>query len=423
MIQASHVLPVMEAQIERVPCDVIRETTGEWSSRQTGLASRNTYHATRSPLSSISLLTRPATLADLPAIDALQKKHSKQLGFFPRAQMEGYIANGWVLVAEETGTADDADGADCGTESSARSAKSAVAVIGYLASRDRYLKRDELGIVYQLCVSEAARRRFVAATLLKAAFERASYGCRLFCCWCAQDLAANRFWESMGFVPLAFRSGSRKKDRVHIFWQKRIRAGDDGDASKGGTPWWFPAHTGGGSIREDRIVLPIPPGVRWNDAMPRVYPGKSEERREPALNAAEGLREESVGVGVQGSGDARVLPEPRTPNPEPRPSSRRDGESASREEARLTVRTGLHFGGSKAKPIKTKKPAPKFEPEQIAMSRQLRDRWLENVNADPTALLPAGRYDLVREIGATAIESAPTESMILPAPVGASIAA
>ena len=34
----------------------------------------------------------------------------------------------------------------------------------------------------------------------------------------------------MGFVPLAFRAGSAKKSRVHIFWQQRIREGDDDDA-------------------------------------------------------------------------------------------------------------------------------------------------------------------------------------------------
>ena len=98
------------------------------------------------------------------------------------------------------------------------------------------------------------QRGLIGATLLKAMFDRAAYGCRLFCCWCAQDIEANHFWESLGFVPLAFRAGSRQKDRVHIFWQKRIRAGDTT------TPWWFPAQTTGGSIREDRLVLPIPPG-------------------------------------------------------------------------------------------------------------------------------------------------------------------
>src|ERR1051326_8634541 len=114
-------------------------------------------------------------------------------------------------------------------------------------------------------------------------FDRAAYGCRLFCCWCAQDLEANRFWEALGFVPLAFRAGSRGRGkngaaRVHIFWQKRIREGDVT------TPWWFPSQTTSGSIREDRLVFPIPPGTHWSDAKPIVLPGidDGEQKQLPA---------------------------------------------------------------------------------------------------------------------------------------------
>ena len=46
------------------------------------------------------IATRVATAADLPFLDAMQKRHSRALGFFPRAQMEGYVAGGHVLVAE-----------------------------------------------------------------------------------------------------------------------------------------------------------------------------------------------------------------------------------------------------------------------------------------------------------------------------------
>src|SRR5207244_769959 len=73
--------------------------------------------------------------------------------------------------------------------------------------------------------------------------------------------------------PIAFRTGSRTKGksaagkkapRIHIFWQKRIRAGD------ATTPWWYPSQTGGGEMREDRLVFPIPPGVSWRDVLPVV---------------------------------------------------------------------------------------------------------------------------------------------------------
>src|SRR4030095_532273 len=85
-----------------------------------------------------------------------------------------------------------------------------------------YLKRDELGVIFQLCVTPGEQRKLVGATLVAEAFRRSAYGCRLYCLWCAQDLKANYFWESLGFVPIAFRSGSSGKKRVHIFWQRRI---------------------------------------------------------------------------------------------------------------------------------------------------------------------------------------------------------
>src|SRR5688500_8514987 len=193
---------------------------------------------------------RPATLADVPFMDGLQKAHSKQLGYFPTKQFEGYVAQGAVLVA---------DG------------------LGYVIAKDRYLKRDELGVVYQLCVAPGTQRKQVGAALVKAVFERSAYGCRLYCCWCAQDIEANRFWESMGFLPIAFRAGSEKKSRVHIFWQRRINADDQT------TPYWFPSKTESGAIREDRLVFPIPPGTHWTEVkavqLPQAQPALAEPPR------------------------------------------------------------------------------------------------------------------------------------------------
>src|SRR5204863_4888089 len=99
-------------------------------------------------------------------------------------------------------------------------------------------------------------------------------GCRLYCCWCAQDLEANRFWESLGFVPLVFRAGSRGKKRVHIFWQRRIVAGDVT------TPYWYPFQTSAGAIRQDRLVFPIPPGVHWRDVRAVSVPAERNPKLE-----------------------------------------------------------------------------------------------------------------------------------------------
>ena len=203
------------------------------------------------PISRVPITVRPATMDDIPFIDSLQKQNSKQLGFFRRAQLEGYIRNGWTVIAEQVepqrhgGTE-----ALSGCESASVSPCLRGEPLGYCFSRDRYQKRDELGVIYQLCVVKGVQRKLVGASLIKHVFESSSYGCRLYCCWCAQDLEANYFWESLGFVPVAFRAGSRGKRRVHIFWEKRTREGDTT------TPYWFPSETGGGAIGEDPIGHP-----------------------------------------------------------------------------------------------------------------------------------------------------------------------
>src|SRR3954451_1949077 len=177
------------------------------------------------PAPRVAISIRPATMEDLPFLDSLQKLHTKQVGWMPTKQLEGKIKLGHVIVAEDEQRTP----------------------VGYCIGNDQYFKRDDVGIIYQMNVTPGRQRGLIGATLVKAMFERAAYGCRLFCCWCAQDIAANRFWEAMGFVPLGFRAGSRDKGRVHIFWQRRVRAGDET------TPYWFPSQTGGGSIREDRL--------------------------------------------------------------------------------------------------------------------------------------------------------------------------
>ena len=207
------------------------------------------------PIPRCEVSIRLAVAGDYAFIDRLQSMHSKALGFMPKKQLEGKIALGHVLIAEDE----------------------THLPIGYVMSQDRYFKRDDVGIVYQLNVAPGKQRHLVGATLLKAVFDRAAYGCRLFCCWCAHDLNANYFWEAMGFVPLAFRTGAAGKTlrstsgraRTHVFWQKRIREGDTS------TPFWYPCKTDGGMMREGRIVLPIPPGVKWSDEMPILLPTSS----------------------------------------------------------------------------------------------------------------------------------------------------
>jgi GNAT superfamily N-acetyltransferase len=259
--------------------------------------------------------------------------------------------------------------------------------VGYCIGHDQYFKRDDVGIIYQVNVEPGRQRGLIGAALVKAMFERAAYGCRLFCCWCAQDIEANRFWESLGFVPLAFRAGSRGKRRVHIFWQRRIRAGDET------TPYWFPSQTSSGSIREDRLVFPIPPGVSWRDAMPLVLPEQSRLGILPEpTSAAAGRRKRS--------GD--------TPKPRQSPV------------APTTISSGgLRLVASKpaeapTKPQREPRPKVKNDPKLVAAARELRDRWLERVNTEPTVLSGASsKYDVSR-----ALPGEPAR-VALPAPIAA----
>jgi N-acetylglutamate synthase-like GNAT family acetyltransferase len=309
------------------------------------------------PVPKVDVSIRVATMDDIAAIDALQKPNSRELGFFPRGQLQGYIEKHGVLIAEASGRP-----------------------IGYVAYADRYLKRDELGIIVQLCVEPGTRRSFVGMALVKAVFERSPYGCKMYCCWCAQDIAANMFWESMGFSAIAFRTGSttkgtKKSPRIHIFWQRRIRAGDTS------TPFWFPSKTEGGALAAQRLVLPIPPGTHWSDAKPVVLPETADRGEAKALT-------------IEGRA--------------PRNSSRKS-EPGDREPIRMKsgpfVIAASRLTFAQPTPINEKKPKqkrlrtkPKFDKRVIDQARELRDRYLEQYNGE--ALLPASgaKYDVSRTV-------------------------
>jgi hypothetical protein len=149
---------------------------------------------------------------------------------------------------------------------------------------------------------------------------------------------------------------------VHIFWQKRVRAGDVS------TAWWFPSKTESGAIREDRIVLPIPPGVSWKEVRAVVSGGAS-------------------------------------PSPSPLPSPR-GGERGKKEKPLAGPRNGLRFDvpkvgetGAIEKTVREKKPkAPKAkaDPKLVAAARELRDRWLEKVAQEPGLIEGGGKYDVTR---------------------------
>jgi hypothetical protein len=345
---------------------------------------------------------RPATVKDIPFIDRLQKMHGHMVGWMPAKQLEGKIAAGHIVVAEE--------------------AAMPHAPLGYCISQDQYKGRDDVGVIYQLNVLPLRQRHLIGATLVKSAFDRAAYGCRLFCLWCAQDIAANFFWEAIGFVPLAFRTGSRSKQRTHIFWQRRIRVGDTT------TPYWFPSQTTSGAIREDRVVLPIPPGTHWRDVLPIVLPGITVEPEQPKALP----------------GGAPVRPRPEQPK------------FTAKQKAVIQRSQSKHLSGvplgkkavitasgikyvdrtdyvpeidapeeliAPPKPKRAPVAWQKNDPKLVAAARELRDRYLEQINSTP--LLAQGKYDVSRALEGPAIPISGSviaggkATPILPAPAAA----
>jgi hypothetical protein len=324
---------------------------------------------------------RLATETDIPFIDHLQKMHSHMVGWFPTKQIEAYVKGDHVLIAEDQHRNP----------------------LGYCSFKDQYLKRDDVGIVYQLNVLPLKQRGLIGASLVKAAFDRSAYGCKLFCCWCAQDIQANYFWESIGFIPLAFRTGSRSKQRIHIFWQRRVRDNDDS------TPYWFPSQTSAGAVNEERIVLPIPHGTHWRDAKPLVLPGVTVE---PPPDVPKTL-----------PGGALVRPRPQQPKLTAsqkvvlqRIQSKHLGGVPIGKTAIVTA-SGIKYvdrtdyvpetdapeGLEPPKPKRPRNPKPraKNDPKYVKAARELRDRFLEQVNSD--RLLPgaSGKYDVSRQLEST----------------------
>lgn len=194
---------------------------------------------------------RPAVLSDLAFIDDLQKQFSRQVGYFPKQAIEAFIEKHLVCIAFENGQ------------------KAA-----YLLGRRTYLKNQDTAIIYQAAVDYDARRHAIGSALVDIYCKCLGPGTRLVSLWCAQDLEANLFWEANGFTAIAYRAGSRRKKRIHIFWQKRITEEES-------VRLWFPSHTSGGWMREARIVLPLGPGEHWSQPDTLILPvsaGNDEEK-------------------------------------------------------------------------------------------------------------------------------------------------
>src|SRR4051812_30991119 len=99
------------------------------------------------PIPRRPVTVRPAVAGDLAFIDHLQKHSTQAVGWMPTKQLEGKIAAGHVLVAEEvSGQWSVVSGEDtrATTDNGPRTTDTR---LGYCIARDQYFKRDDVGIV------------------------------------------------------------------------------------------------------------------------------------------------------------------------------------------------------------------------------------------------------------------------------------
>jgi ribosomal protein S18 acetylase RimI-like enzyme len=145
-----------------------------------------------------------ASPADLPFVLSLARRETETIGFLPGAAVREYQARGGILVARENGE-------PCGflvwRLSHGRRRTHAALPTG------RHLK------VIQACVHYDVRRIghgfALVARLERIARRRSAEFVSLFC---ADDLMANAFWKSCGFLWRGCRPGGDRRGRSHNLW-------------------------------------------------------------------------------------------------------------------------------------------------------------------------------------------------------------
>ncbi|MEM8784205.1 MAG: hypothetical protein AAGE65_15325 [Planctomycetota bacterium] len=419
------------------------------------------------PAPTIDFDVRLATEDDIPWIDALQRESNREaraLGFWSLKMFAGYIAKNNIWIAERRSgrcpvTSGPSEPANIGRDVPPATGHRPLGTghgdadrrLGYLIAADTYFKREDVGVIYQMNVAPAYRRAFVAANLLRRVWEVWPWGVKLCGLWCAQDLPANKFWEKCGFKPIAFRAGSPKHKvtnldgstsdgRVHLYWQRRIRRGDVE------TPYWYPSKTGGGAMREDRVVFPMPPAsdVHWSKAAPRFLPGVGEvfeairedrehaeqetlkllapppevgraeretkreakaEARRKREAAAELMQQRAATMAEGGLSFAPPPPTPEQINAQ-RTAEREQTKSAKADAAKDAKQKAKAAGDAAAK---------KNHPLLEQMARTLRDRWVEatahggEMQARLLGSTDTAGYDVSRQIEAPSPGPAPAE--------------
>lgn len=140
---------------------------------------------------------RYATLTDYPAIQALQRAFSNQIGFVTRQALRDYIAARSIRIATQNDRP-----------------------IGYLLGRLSLSWQPLLAQIIQIAVDPGHARTHVAtqllATFVKHTQATHKVGIQAIC---REDLAANRFWQARGFKPICHLTPNNARKKALIVWR------------------------------------------------------------------------------------------------------------------------------------------------------------------------------------------------------------
>lgn len=143
---------------------------------------------------------RVATLNDLRFVRDLQARNSNLVGFLPSLALLRYVTAGHVLLAALDRQP-----------------------VAYLLGRPALAWQPLLRSITQICVAETCRRsgiaRLLIARTITDAIGQSQAGIQACC---RQDLEANAFWASEGFVKICYMAPQNARNCDVICWRKPL---------------------------------------------------------------------------------------------------------------------------------------------------------------------------------------------------------
>ena len=148
----------------------------------------------------MNLEIRYATASDIKFVDHLQKKNAEDLSFYPVGVFEREIESQRILIALVNAEP-----------------------AGYLYHGA--IKLDYPLKIHQACIQYDLRGNWYGAGLCKFLEDLAVIGgSRLISLRCGSDIAANTFWQNMGYECVLITPGGIRRMRDINVWQKALSA-------------------------------------------------------------------------------------------------------------------------------------------------------------------------------------------------------